>query len=947
MSNALTRQAGLQLGPVVLETLVHHYFDRIKKENKKNGKAVTKLRQDELLYDQAFNIVKVHLAGIRGGHSVEEVQAFANNRTPTPPWVHTVRLLVPVSYCDDAAKYLIEALGGEEHAKRMVGGTKWWQVRGIPGYYSHLHVTTTAHMSGPRIDAEWIAAKKDLQEVKRRRKASQSRTNEAAAGSVPKVDPTTDTQPSSSQSSNQDMDELRCILYVHGGGYFFGSIDQERYCMQRHARKIGGRVFAINYRLAPQYPFPCGLHDLLAAYLYLIRPPEGSHQPIDPAHIVVAGDSAGGGLTLALLQVLRDVGLPLPAGAVLISPWCDLTHSFPSIHTNTETDVMPPFGLSLQRPSPLWPPPSAKVSRKVRTRLRRRIREMIRIHGRDDRSTSSVDPARHLTTRTSLGDHDESVPMPVHVGTTVALPSVDDKDDRVIRLRSQSGELLIVEDQIHLYTENSLLSHPLVSPVLSYLGGLPPLLVIASDKEVLRDEIIYCAHKAAEPSQFPLTDGARAMYPALDGIEKRYGRTPVHLQVYDGTYTLLFFRSRSYLGPDTAHVIPVLFGFTTPGKFCYRSIANFIRHVTGITTPMQPSFPALVTSPSHIVSDSPRNEEPGLVTCQVDLSGEVSSDDRLRHLAENQDGSSTTPNPSKHFWTPSHSRSSLTRSGFFRMNLMPSLLKAPAPHREIHSPPGTSTPETPASDGSSRRHSTVAPGTGVRFAGEAIVYLDNEGRSWKELMIRERVSTRGEIRPLEPNDQLVAFSVPSHMIGVISELCVRRYLQGKATFDKKFAKEREWVEKRRRRNNALAKESSKVILGIRELRDDKPSGKSHLRDGLDPSSGHHGWAWALDEDERPPPSSIVSRSDTDEARRLARIADQAVLQDDVHVSGNSLWAIIVNMLSVGPEKDHPVSDSEGAEHRAKEPVLRKSKSVFAALRAGAKTSAPEKPAETV
>jgi len=72
--------------------------------------------------------------------------------------------------------------------------------------------------------------------------------------------------------------------------------------------------------------------------LYLIRPPAGaSHEPVNPAYLVVAGDSAGGGLTLALLQVLRDVGLPLPAGGVLISPWCDLTHSFPSLHTNAET----------------------------------------------------------------------------------------------------------------------------------------------------------------------------------------------------------------------------------------------------------------------------------------------------------------------------------------------------------------------------------------------------------------------------------------------------------------------------------------------------------------------------------------------------------------------------------------------------------------------------------
>lgn len=73
---------------------------------------------------------------------------------------------------------------------------------------------------------------------------------------------------------------------------------------------------------APQYPFPCAIQDCLAAYLYLTRPPPGApHRPVRPEHIIIAGDSAGGGLVLALLQILRDTeGLELPAGAVLISP---------------------------------------------------------------------------------------------------------------------------------------------------------------------------------------------------------------------------------------------------------------------------------------------------------------------------------------------------------------------------------------------------------------------------------------------------------------------------------------------------------------------------------------------------------------------------------------------------------------------------------------------------
>ncbi|KAG8899314.1 hypothetical protein FRB99_006814, partial [Tulasnella sp. 403] len=138
---------------------------------------------------------------------------------------------------------------------------------------------------------------------------------------------------------SQRLDELnKVIFYIHGGGFYFGSINTHRYQILRLARKLGGRAFAVNYRKSPQYPWPCPLQDVLAAYLYLIRPPPGSdHTPIDPKRLVLAGDSAGGNLCLSLLVILRDMGLPMPAGAVLISPWVDLTHSFPSIMENTTT----------------------------------------------------------------------------------------------------------------------------------------------------------------------------------------------------------------------------------------------------------------------------------------------------------------------------------------------------------------------------------------------------------------------------------------------------------------------------------------------------------------------------------------------------------------------------------------------------------------------------------
>lgn len=109
-----------------------------------------------------------------------------------------------------------------------------------------------------------------------------------------------------------------------------------------------------NYRLSPQYPFPCGLLDSLAAYLYLISPPEGV-DPIVPSNIVLMGDSAGGNMCLSLLILIREMGLPMPAAASLMSPWCDLTHSMPSIMGYDGGDYIPNVGFHY-KPSVAWPP---------------------------------------------------------------------------------------------------------------------------------------------------------------------------------------------------------------------------------------------------------------------------------------------------------------------------------------------------------------------------------------------------------------------------------------------------------------------------------------------------------------------------------------------------------------------------------------------------------------
>jgi monoterpene epsilon-lactone hydrolase len=132
------------------------------------------------------------------------------------------------------------------------------------------------------------------------------------------------------------------VLYLHGGGYFGCSAESHRPITVAFARH-GFRVLAPNYRLAPENQFPAAVDDAVAAYRGLLG--EG----YSSAQIVVSGDSAGGGLALSLLLVLRDEGNPLPAGAALFSPWTDLAATGESIITNADRCAMfhgPDIGLS-------------------------------------------------------------------------------------------------------------------------------------------------------------------------------------------------------------------------------------------------------------------------------------------------------------------------------------------------------------------------------------------------------------------------------------------------------------------------------------------------------------------------------------------------------------------------------------------------------------------------
>ncbi|MFN6992854.1 MAG: alpha/beta hydrolase [Aquincola tertiaricarbonis] len=114
-------------------------------------------------------------------------------------------------------------------------------------------------------------------------------------------------------------------LYMHGGGYVIGSPRSHRHLAADIAVAAGSRAFTLDYRLAPEHPFPAALDDAVAAYRWLVE-----SQGAQPGRIVLAGDSAGGGLVLTTLVALRDAGLPLPAAGVCISLWTDLSCSLPS-----------------------------------------------------------------------------------------------------------------------------------------------------------------------------------------------------------------------------------------------------------------------------------------------------------------------------------------------------------------------------------------------------------------------------------------------------------------------------------------------------------------------------------------------------------------------------------------------------------------------------------------
>jgi acetyl esterase/lipase len=131
-------------------------------------------------------------------------------------------------------------------------------------------------------------------------------------------------------------DAGRVLVFLHGGGYITGSLTSHRHMVAQAGREAHARTLAVDYRLAPEHPFPAAVDDSLAAYRFLLS--EG----VSPGRIVLAGEAAGGGLALATLVALRDAEDPLPAGAWVSSPWVDLRMTGTTMVTKAAVDPLTP-----------------------------------------------------------------------------------------------------------------------------------------------------------------------------------------------------------------------------------------------------------------------------------------------------------------------------------------------------------------------------------------------------------------------------------------------------------------------------------------------------------------------------------------------------------------------------------------------------------------------------
>jgi epsilon-lactone hydrolase len=149
-----------------------------------------------------------------------------------------------------------------------------------------------------------------------------------------RVEPSSANGVAAEWTTTPEADTSRVLMFLHGGGYVSGSLESHRHLVAQAGREARARALALDYRLAPEHPFPAALDDALAGYRFLLA------QGIAPQRIALSGESAGGGLAVAAMVSLRDAGDPLPACAWLSSPWTDLGQTGETMRTKDSVDPL-------------------------------------------------------------------------------------------------------------------------------------------------------------------------------------------------------------------------------------------------------------------------------------------------------------------------------------------------------------------------------------------------------------------------------------------------------------------------------------------------------------------------------------------------------------------------------------------------------------------------------
>lgn len=189
-------------------------------------------------------------------------------------------------------------------------------------------------MSDPEITAirAQIADRTRATEIPQMRRDYDARGLAFGLPSDVKVEPLSANGVKAEWTSTPGADASKVILFLHGGGYVIGSLDSHRHLVAECGRTAGVRTLAIDYRMAPEHPFPAAVEDTVAAYRFLLS------SGVAAGKICIAGDSAGGGLVVGGILAIRDAGLPLPACAWCISPWVDMEARGESFTDRAATD---------------------------------------------------------------------------------------------------------------------------------------------------------------------------------------------------------------------------------------------------------------------------------------------------------------------------------------------------------------------------------------------------------------------------------------------------------------------------------------------------------------------------------------------------------------------------------------------------------------------------------